>query len=100
MLARSSSSGSRRSRSRASCSAPACASEWASEGRCAPAAFFLPATSTIIDAVPGADGREGGETEQWAMTRPVPLNNIDHADLKVVPRFGAAFGDQVNQLAV
>jgi hypothetical protein len=34
------------------------------------------------------------------MTRQVLLNNIDHQTLKVAPRFGAAFGDSVNQLPV
>ena len=34
------------------------------------------------------------------MTRQVLLNNIDHAALKVAPRFGADFGDAVNQLPV
>ncbi|HAE94281.1 MAG TPA: peptide ABC transporter permease, partial [Hyphomonas atlantica] len=28
------------------------------------------------------------------------LNNIDHADLKIVTRRGAEFGDSVNQVAV
>ena len=31
---------------------------------------------------------------------PVQLNNIDHADLRVSPRAGAAFGDAANQAPV
>jgi hypothetical protein len=38
--------------------------------------------------------------EQPPMTKQVLLNNIDHQALKVAPRFGAAFGDSVNQLPV
>lgn len=34
------------------------------------------------------------------MTNIVLLDNIAHADLHVIPRFGAAFGDAVNQLLV
>jgi hypothetical protein len=34
------------------------------------------------------------------MTRKVPLNNVDHADLKVVVRHAAAFGDSVNQMLI
>lgn len=34
------------------------------------------------------------------MTRYVPLDNVDHADLRVARRHGAAFGDAVNQLLV
>ncbi|QAY76265.1 SapC family protein [Sphingosinicella sp. BN140058] len=34
------------------------------------------------------------------MTRQVLLNNIDHAELKVMPRFGTEHGDAVNQLPV
>jgi hypothetical protein len=37
---------------------------------------------------------------QHSMTRKVLLNNVDHHDLKVLPRFGAGFGDSVNQLPV
>lgn len=33
------------------------------------------------------------------MTR-VQINNVDHADLRVVPRAGAAFGDAVNQAPI
>lgn len=32
--------------------------------------------------------------------RPQPLNNVDHADLRVALERGAAFGDAVNQVAV
>lgn len=32
------------------------------------------------------------------MTSKVVLNNVDHHDLKVVPRFGAEFGDHANQV--
>jgi hypothetical protein len=31
---------------------------------------------------------------------PVQINNVDHADLRVSPRFGAEFGDAVNQALV
>ena len=34
------------------------------------------------------------------MTNTVLLNNIDHQDLKIVPHYGAAFGDAVNQTVV
>ncbi len=34
------------------------------------------------------------------MTHHVPLDNVDHADLRVAIRHGAAFGDAVNQLLV
>ena len=34
------------------------------------------------------------------MANSVLLNNIDHPDLKVIPRHGAAFGDSVNQAIV
>lgn len=34
------------------------------------------------------------------MANRVALNNVDHAQLKVAPRAGAAFGDSVNQLLV
>lgn len=34
------------------------------------------------------------------MTHPIPLDNVDHADLRVAIRHGAAFGDAVNQLLV
>lgn len=34
------------------------------------------------------------------MTRQVLLNNVDHHDLRVEIRHGAAFGDTVNQLAI
>ncbi len=32
------------------------------------------------------------------MTNRIVLNNVDHGDLTVSPRFGAAFGDQVNSV--
>ncbi|HWI85904.1 MAG TPA: SapC family protein [Sphingomonas sp.] len=32
------------------------------------------------------------------MTNRIVLNNVDHGDLTVRPRFGAAFGDQVNSV--
>jgi len=32
------------------------------------------------------------------MTNRILLNNVDHGDLAVSPRFGAAFGDQVNSV--
>ncbi len=32
------------------------------------------------------------------MTNRIVLNNVDHGDLSVSPRFGAAFGDQVNSV--
>jgi len=34
------------------------------------------------------------------MTNTVLLNNIDHRDLKIVPQYGEAFGDAVNQTVV
>jgi hypothetical protein len=34
------------------------------------------------------------------MPRPVALDNVAHADLRVTPRHGAAFGDAVNQTLV
>src|SRR3712207_1319900 len=42
----------------------------------------------------------GRLARQRAMTRPVLLNNVDHHDIKVMPRYGAAFGDAVNQTLV
>lgn len=35
-----------------------------------------------------------------AVTQIVPLNNVDHAELRVSPRGGAAFGDAANQVAL
>ena len=34
------------------------------------------------------------------MTNTARLNNIQHKDLKVIARFSAAFGDNVNQVAI
>ncbi|HWU95850.1 MAG TPA: SapC family protein, partial [Sphingomonas sp.] len=34
------------------------------------------------------------------MTRPVALDNVAHADLRVALRHGAAYGDAVNQTLV
>ena len=33
------------------------------------------------------------------MTKMALLNNIDHPDLKVITRFGAAYGDSVNPVS-
>ncbi|WP_300425127.1 SapC family protein [uncultured Hyphomonas sp.] len=39
-------------------------------------------------------------TERRLMAKMALLNNIDHPDLKVITRFGATYGDSVNQAAV
>jgi hypothetical protein len=49
------------------------------------------------DGTRPAGGRAGRGDR---MTNKVLLNNVDHQDLRVVPRHGAAHGDSVNQMLV